>query len=302
MEKKPSAYPIIAGVVLCVYAVLSLFNGAIGVILALCAAFAAVILFMRKRDLLGAISIGAICAGLVIAALISLGSALIRDIRESYPVNTTSVFFSLLGAGGAALLTLFAFSEFTGLFPVFKQFIKKFWWLPAAIIGACGLFGWLTSGFYGSALIDFFFTLGLSIAVLMIGLWLAYPEALAEPENTRACNGEFGDCRIGLVKHTLLLIFTFGVWQYIWIFRTTKKLNRVAGLPYRSPVKKLLLCLFVPLYVVFWTYKTAQRLDKAAAEKGLPSDMTVVGTLLALLLPPISFIVLQDRLNELATA
>ena len=50
----------------------------------------------------------------------------------------------------------------------------------------------------------------------------------------------------GMAKHILLLLFTFGIWYYIWIYRMTGYTNAAENEEYRNPTKKLLLCLFIP--------------------------------------------------------
>lgn len=104
-----------------------------------------------------------------------------------------------------------------------------------------------------------------------------------------------------LGKHVLLLLFTCGVWMYMWIYKTTKHTNAVKGEEYRNPKNKLLLCLFVPFYSIYWTYKTAQRIDKMANEKGISSDMSTICLILAIFVPVIPPILLQDKLNGIAT-
>ena len=49
-----------------------------------------------------------------------------------------------------------------------------------------------------------------------------------------------------MVKCVLLLIFTFGIYWLIWIYRTTGYLNRTEDEPPHTPAYQLLLCLFVP--------------------------------------------------------
>ena len=44
--------------------------------------------------------------------------------------------------------------------------------------------------------------------------------------------------------------------------------NAAENEEYRNPTKKLLLCLFIPFYIIYWTYKTGQRVDKMGAAKG----------------------------------
>lgn len=294
---KPSPFNIIAGVIFAVYALLTLIPFSLGnFLVAICAAFAAVTLFMKKRDLLAAIGIASVSGAMLLRMIILLISALTNE--YSYP-NYMVYFLFFLCAAAVALAALFAFAAFTDLLPALKETAAKLWWLPAAVLGGISLIGLLAIGLN----IILLFDLLLAVGLLMYGFWIIKPEVpVTEEIPCTQSSSEFSDCRMSLVKHTLLLVFTFGVWQYIWVFFTTRRLNRVEGLPYRNPVKKLLLSLFVPCYIVYWTYKTAQRLDKAATRKGLPGDMTVISTLFALFMPILSFIILQDRLNEIADA
>lgn len=99
----------------------------------------------------------------------------------------------------------------------------------------------------------------------------------------------------------LLLLFTCGIWLYIWIYRVTGYTNNVEGEENRNPTNKLLLCLFVPFYVIYWMYKTAQRLDKMAAAKNIPSDLSTLCLILAIFVPIIPPILMQDKLNDIVT-
>lgn len=106
----------------------------------------------------------------------------------------------------------------------------------------------------------------------------------------------------GMAKHVLLLLFTFGIWYYMWIYRMTGYTNAAENEEYRNPTKKLLLCLFIPFYIIYWTYKTAQRVDKMAAVKGISSDMATLCLILAIFVPIIPPILLQDKMNNIAMA
>ena len=102
-----------------------------------------------------------------------------------------------------------------------------------------------------------------------------------------------------MVKHVLLLIFTFGIWQLIWIYRTTRYLNCVTVEPPRNPTTKLLLCMFVPFYIIYWMYKHAKYIDILAAEKGIPSDIGVLCLVLEFFVPIVPPILMQDKLNTI---
>lgn len=129
-----------------------------------------------------------------------------------------------------------------------------------------------------------------------------YPEGKPKKEVKRA-NGtaaEAGDGYIGMAKHVLLLLFTFGVWLYIWIWRTTQYTNRAPGEEERNPTKKMLLCMFVPFYSIFWTYKTAQRIDAIAKTRGMSSEIATPCLVLAIFVGIVPPILMQDKINAIA--
>ena len=103
-------------------------------------------------------------------------------------------------------------------------------------------------------------------------------------------------------ERVLLLLFTFGIWQLVWVYKTTGYLNQAKGEEYRSPTSKLLLYMFVPFYSIYWIYKSAQRIDKMAAEKGLNSELSTLCLILAIFIPFIALILMQDKINAIATA
>ena len=104
---------------------------------------------------------------------------------------------------------------------------------------------------------------------------------------------------IDLFKHILLLIFTFGIYYLVWIYKTTIYTNNCHNEEYRNPTNKLLLCIFVPFYNIYWVYKTAQRIDKLAKEKGVFSDIATMSLILALFVPIVAPIIIQSKINEL---
>ena len=104
-----------------------------------------------------------------------------------------------------------------------------------------------------------------------------------------------------LFVHILLLLFTFGIWQLVWIYRVTQYLNCVRDEEYRNPTTKLLLCMFIPFYTIYWTYQSAQRIDKLARSRGLNSDLAVACLILEIFIPIIPPILMQDKLNNIAS-
>ncbi len=153
--------------------------------------------------------------------------------------------------------------------------------------------------------------LAMVAGVALAGLWAYQTADVSEPEMqtvwnqdgttvTAAGSEEEGYC--GLAKHVLLLLFTFGIWYLIWIYRTTGFLNRVEDEEPRDPTKKLLLCMFVPFYIIYWTYQSAQRIDKLAIRKGVPSDISTLCLILAIFVGIIPPILMQDKMNAIVTA
>ena len=107
---------------------------------------------------------------------------------------------------------------------------------------------------------------------------------------------------IDLAKHVLLLLFTFGIWYLIWIYRTTRFLNTVKGEEYRDPTNKLLLCMFVPFYSIYWVYKSALSTDKLARKNGVSSDLSTLCLVLAIFVGIVPPILIQSKINEAVTS
>ncbi len=297
MEAKKTDFGMgqIAGLVLALAAALRLLNvlrivryyfSFSGLLLAAAFGFAAAVLLMKRRDKLLLIALGALAA-----VLLFWGGM---------------VYFV-----AAALLLVMALTMTTEYLPQAKALMAKIWFLPAAFV-ALDLLIWVISAIFGRGGLSFS---GLLIALLTVGgfalsaLWLVWPEgapanlfgsvsAAPVQENgtvTVAAPAVDGWCE--LFKHTLLLLLTFGIWNLIWIYRMTRYLNRVGGEAERKPVNQLLLCLFVPFYAVYWTYKSAQRVDKLSAAVGVESRMATLALILAACLPIVAPIVLQSRVN-----
>ena len=108
--------------------------------------------------------------------------------------------------------------------------------------------------------------------------------------------------RIGLAAHVLLLLFTCGIWHWIWVYRTTRYLNCTPGESYRNPGTKLLLCMLIPFYSIYWVYQSGQRIDKLAKTVCVTSDLAVACLILEIFVPLIPPILMQDKINKLVAA
>lgn len=120
----------------------------------------------------------------------------------------------------------------------------------------------------------------------------AYSAPVSEPAK------EEGYISLGI--HVLLLLVTGGIWLLIWVYRTTGFLNRTPGEEQLKPANKLLLCMFIPFYSIYWTYKQAQRVDKLAQSKGIDSGIASTCLILGIFLPIVAFIMMQDKINKIA--
>ena len=203
----------------------------------------------------------------------------------------------LLGNWGMAFLAVVFVTDYL---PQLREQVKKFWFIPPAVVALATV---LSIG--GLWFVAFLRLLATCAGMFLAAMWVAYPEGL--PQQTVSASAETGsttaapapEVYCGLVKHILLLLFTCGIWLYIWIYRVTGYTNTVQGEENRNPTNKLLLCLFVPFYVIYWMYKTAQRLDKMAAAKNIPSDLSTLCLILAIFVPIIPPILMQEKLNAI---
>ena len=118
-------------------------------------------------------------------------------------------------------------------------------------------------------------------------------------ESVPAYAPQSADGYCSMAVHVLLMLLTCGVYNLVWIYRVTKYLNCVEGNQPRNATNKLLLCMFVPFYSIYWTYQSAQRIDKLAKQKGRASDISTLCLVLAILLPIVPPILMQAKINEI---
>lgn len=113
---------------------------------------------------------------------------------------------------------------------------------------------------------------------------------------------EYAEIYCEMVKHILLCIFTCGIWYMIWIYKATRYLNRAPDGEQYNPTNKLLLCLFVPFYQIYWFYKHGQKLDSMMKARKLgSSDMATLCLILGIIIPVVACILMQDKFNQLCT-
>ncbi len=140
----------------------------------------------------------------------------------------------------------------------------------------------------------------INIAVAVLIYRKANPKPTYEvPENTYPQNS---DMYVGMVKHILLTLFTFGIYDCYWVYKTTENLNIGGVNELQSGTKKLLLCIFVPFYRIYWFYAQSKRLENLMREKEMNiSDFAVVTLILAIFVPIVAASAfLQLKINEYA--
>ena len=181
---------------------------------------------------------------------------------------------------------------------------KKLWFLPAAVSFVSTILTYSINGIWGYFTFYNFISLLLGVAApLLLFLWLAYPKGKAKtvrytPAPTKS--NASGAMYVPMVTHILLLLFTCGVYMYIWYYKTTQRLNAVYNGPKRNETAELLLCMFIPLYVIFWTYKTAQILNEVGKDKIYLDDFPTVCLLLSIFSIGTTPILIQEKINAMA--
>ncbi len=134
------------------------------------------------------------------------------------------------------------------------------------------------------------------VGIAFVGFSL-YSTNIIKGENlnyTPSLNDGYCDMTI----HILLWLFIGVIWQYIWIYRTTKFLNITKNEEKRNPVTKLLLCMFVPFYYIYWIYQSARRVEILAKEKNIDSDIVTLSVVLSFFIGIVPPIIIQGKLNQ----
>lgn len=291
--KNSSCYSTVAGALFAFGGVMELFQ------------WLRILRFMSFSDYVQMLIWVASCAVLAFALLtkrrdifLPVGFAL-AGIACLFHMSFTNVLW-LLGNWGMAFLAVVFVTDYL---PQLREQVKKFWFIPPAVVALATVLS--IGGLWFVAFLRLLATCATCAGTFLAAMWVAYPEGL--PQQTVSAPTETGsspataasEIYCGLVKHILLLLFTCGIWLYIWIYRVTGYTNNVQGEEDRDPTNKLLLCLFVPFYVIYWMYKTAQRLDKMAAAKNIPSDLSTLCLILAIFVPIIPPILMQEKLNAI---
>ena len=263
-------------------------------------------MFARMKNVIPAIGFAALAAERVVY-MIQLVTA--ASTYDTYGLFTVTFVLTILRILMYLLAAVICLASLTNLMPMQRAAFRKVWFLPSilsAVVGiteiirtvylngryilSYGVMEYLTSSGVSSVLLLFACTTSLLLFSL---LWAANPDGIPSKSTSKAyCN---------MALHILLLLFSSGIWYWVWNYRMTRDTNAVRDDAERNPVSKLLLCMFIPFYKIYWTYKTAQRIDKMAWERNIPSSTASLCLIMEFFLPIIPPIVMQDKMNAIAT-
>ncbi|MBQ9933155.1 MAG: DUF4234 domain-containing protein [Ruminiclostridium sp.] len=271
--------------------------------------FFAVVLFLNRKDMLLYLA----PAGLVLAAAIGLATT-------SYGLwhGLSNLCFLL----AALVLTAWAACPFVEALKKHQPVTETLWFLPGILAFVAALLATLASmhimGFLANILVvALYFLMSLTVVFpdgnpmrdldpqpartepAVPGTDDQIPQDAAQPqEPLPTYQPKVWDGRCDMLKHILLLIFTFGVWYCIWIYRTTGFLNDTRDSSDRNPTNQLLLCIFVPFYLIYWVYQSAKRTDIQAHDRGIPCDLGLLCLVMAFFVPLLPPILMQDIFNR----
>lgn len=324
-EKRTMSYDLIAGILFVAVALhslmgLKLVNAGFfptvfyiqNIIVSLLSAASFIVLsvsmFTKRRDVLP-------CVGFGVLALAQIISLIFYD---------SAGFSFLLGILGYIAVLLVSLALLTEYLPMLKENSKKFWYMPAVLIAArtvVQVLYMLVNFAFFRAFTSLFWGVIEAGAFFLACAWCVCPDGIPNTFDAKTFGGAFNADEDGtepsapnftayeqncvlpmaaycsLVKHVLLLIFTFGIWYLIWIYKMTGFLNAVKDEEPRNPTTKLLLCMFVPFYSIYWIYKSAQRIDKLSGKSGASSDFSTICLVLAIFVSIIPPILMQDKVN-----
>lgn len=107
----------------------------------------------------------------------------------------------------------------------------------------------------------------------------------------------------GIVKLVLLSIVTLGIYVYIWIYRVAGYTGKrsMQG-PQCSQGVQVVLCLFVPFYIIYWLYKQCKAIEDIRLRTfGTGSeDLSLICLLLSIFgFGIVAYALMQDQLNKL---
>lgn len=301
-EREKAKLDYIAGVLCAILAIMNMifyYNWQNAVNLILWAAVA-VGLFIKKGDLVVVTGVG----GMIVKAII------------------VSIYYHLGGIANvlSIMVMILTFTYLAAMcIPSFKNFVsiaEQYWFrigIVHIILGAYNILLYLMNiakyGFY--TVLDMLLFIGSTIitSVTFYILLAAKCKPVKNYDETKMTDGaqsvladdewkKKGYC--SMATHILLLLFTCGIYMFVWIYRTTDNLNVIEDEEKRNPTTKLLLCMFVPFYSIYWTYVSAKRIEKLSRMCGREVSLVTECVIAAVFIAIVPPILMQSEINNIA--
>lgn len=230
-------------------------------------------------------------------------------------LSGTASVWSLLYFASRAIIIAFTVPFLIKSKPHLKRVSTKLWFLPALIYGAVSILSNASGLIVGVSdtsvdipTLIFAVTsnlLGIALpvlAIISIMKWLIDPINKNYNEYNNSASDEYiVTGYVGLIKCILLLLFTFGIYPCYWLYRTTRFLNCVSSRE-RNPLITMLLCIFVPFYLLYWIVIHCRLINTLARSKGVLSDITVPCVILSIFtywfFTPI---IMQQKINRVSS-
>ena len=98
----------------------------------------------------------------------------------------------------------------------------------------------------------------------------------------------------------VLSICTFGIYAFVWIYQTVALYNEKQIGEQQSEAIQVVLCLFVPFYLIYWIYKYSKMTEEYTLSVGnTTNDLSIFALILSIFgLGLIAIALLQDQINK----
>lgn len=101
---------------------------------------------------------------------------------------------------------------------------------------------------------------------------------------------------INMVLHVLLSFFTFGIYNLYWVYKMSEYINEEKKGDGMSAVANVLLGLFIPPYLIYWTWRYSKDLNFILGSE--ENDTVILQTILtAIGLFVVPVIMMQNKIN-----
>lgn len=108
---------------------------------------------------------------------------------------------------------------------------------------------------------------------------------------------------LSIVKLIVLGIVTLGIYLYIWIYRTNEFISKRTPMALTSSSGlQVVLCLFVPFYILYWIYKQCKAIEdykiRMTGKGG--EDLALICLLLSIFgFSIVAYALMQDQINKI---